>query len=497
MPESTETPFRFDCSYAEQLTDFYICCDPMVVSSPELLQFNRPLAEELGLPTNKLDPNRLAHIFSGQELLAGAQPLAQAYAGHQFGGFVPQLGDGRALLLGEVIDARGLRRDIALKGSGPTPFSRGGDGKAAVGPVLREYLIGEAMHALGIPTTRALAAVATGESVFRTRPLPGAVLTRVAASHLRVGTFEYFAAQKRFDQVRKLADYVIERHDPNLAKEADRYLLLLENVAKRQASLVSQWMQIGFIHGVMNTDNMAISGETIDYGPCAFMESYTPQAVFSSIDARGRYAYGNQPIIAGWNLARFAETLLPLIDESQPEVAVAKATDVIHGFQDQYESNWRSGMRAKLGLAGTTVDENEDDSLVEAWLELLEQHDVDFTLGFCRLSDAAAGSPELLEALFPSVETIQPWLERWRDRLGSHPSTATAEDMRSVNPIYIPRNHLVEAALDAASDRGDLTLFERLLDVIAHPYSERSGLEEFAKPAPREFTSCYKTFCGT
>ena len=494
---STATQFRFDNSYAERLPDFYVCCDPMVVQSSDLLQFNKLLAEELGLPTGDLSSSRIARIFSGQEMLDGAQPLAQAYAGHQFGGFVPQLGDGRALLLGEVIDCNGRRRDIALKGAGPTPFSRGGDGKAAVGPVLREYLIGEGMHALGIPTTRALAAVGTGEFVMRTHAQPGAILTRVAASHVRVGTFEYFAARRRYDQVRELADYVIERHDPNLSGEADRYLLLLKAVAERQAALLAKWMLVGFIHGVMNTDNMAVSGETIDYGPCAFMESYGPQVVFSSIDAGGRYAYGNQPMIARWNLARFAETLLPLIDDIAPDRAVAEATDIINGFMTRYEALWLSGVRGKLGLQTVGADDEEDRLLAQDWLELLEQHSVDFTLAWRRLADAAEGSAEVLKALFPSAEAIRPWMERWHRRRADQPVTPTAESMRAVNPIYIPRNHLVEEALAAATDQADLSLFERLLDVIAHPYQERSSLEDYANPAPQEFTACYKTFCGT
>ena len=492
---STVTRFRWDNSFAERLPGFYVSCAPSVVPDPGLLRFNSPLAEELGLNAGKLGSSLAAQIFSGNQLPAGAQPLAQAYAGHQFGGFVSQLGDGRALLLGEVIDCHGRRRDIALKGSGPTPFSRDGDGKAAVGPVLREYLIGEAMHALGIPTTRALAAVGTGELVMRERPLPGAILTRVAASHIRVGTFQYFAARRQHDQVRALADFVIERHDPNLSGEPDRYLLLLKAVAERQAALLAQWMQVGFIHGVMNTDNMAVSGETIDYGPCAFMESCSPHAVFSSIDTGGRYAYGKQPTIACWNLARFAETLLSLIDDTAPDRAVAEATDAINGFIPLYEALWLSGARAKLGLTNAPTD--DDGLLARDWLELLEQHAVDFTLGWRRLADAAEGNPKLLEALFPSADAVRPWLERWRRRLAPQLTSATAKVMRTVNPIYIPRNHLVEEALTAAFDHADLTLFERLLDVIAHPYDERPGLEDYAQPAHREFTVCYQTFCGT
>jgi len=495
---AADLQFRWDNSFAQRLPGFYVSCAPSVFPSPVLLRFNSRLAEELGLNAEQLDSGVAAQIFSGSELPAGAQPLAQAYAGHQFGGFSPQLGDGRALLLGEVVDRQEQRKDIALKGSGPTPFSRGGDGKAAVGPVLREYLIGEAMHALGIPTTRALAAVATGESVMRKHSLPGAVLTRVAASHIRVGTFEFFAARQQYDHVRQLADFVIERHDPNLLGKANRYLLLLKAVAERQAALLAQWMLVGFIHGVMNTDNMTVSGETIDYGPCAFMESYDPQTVFSSIDRDGRYAYGNQPEIARWNLTRFAETLLPLINEAAPDQAQSEAIAVINGFMPRYQALWLSGARAKLGL---TIASAKDDSLLaQDWLNLLEQHAVDFTLGWRRLADAAEGNPEMLEALFPSADAIQPWLDRWHLRLAQQqPATAgeTATAMRAVNPIYIPRNHHVEEALASASDDGDLTLFERLLDVITNPYDERPGLEDYSRPAPREFTACYKTFCGT
>lgn len=493
---STDIQFNWDNTFAQQLPDFYLSCAPAVAPDPVLLRFNSRLAQELGLNAEHLEPSLAAKIFSGNALPPGSQPLAQAYAGHQFGGFSPQLGDGRALLLGEVIDVHGRRRDIALKGSGRTGFSRGGDGKATVGAVLREYLIGEAMHALGIPTTRALAAVATGESVMREQPLPGAILTRVAASHLRVGTFEFFAARQQFDHIRTLADYVIERHDPNLSGEPNRYLLLLKSVAERQAALLAQWMLVGFIHGVMNTDNMAISGETIDYGPCAFMESYDPKTVFSSIDKGGRYAFGNQPLIARWNLTGFAETLLPLIKETASDQAESEVMAVIHGFMPRYHASWLSGVRVKLGVKDTSADEDVE-SLAQDWLSLLEQHAVDFTLGWRRLADAAEGNRESLEALFPSPDTIGPWLERWQLLIAGQPESETAQAMRAVSPIYIPRNHRVEEALASASDHGDLTLFERLIEVITDPYDERPGLESYAQPAPHEFTACYKTFCGT
>ena len=491
-----ESLFRFDNSYARCLDGFSIPCAPTRVSQPVMLRFNEALAEELGLNLAAPEADRLAEIFSGNELPAGAQPIAQAYAGHQFGGFVPQLGDGRALLLGEVIDRRGVRRDVAFKGSGPTPFSRGGDGKAAVGPVLREYLIGEAMHALGIPTTRALAAVRTGEVVRRERPLPGAVLTRVGASHVRVGTFQFFAARGDTEKLRTLADYVIARHYPSLQERPDRYLTLLQNVAERQAALLAQWIAVGFIHGVMNTDNMAVSGETIDYGPCAFMEAYDPNAVFSSIDAQGRYAYGNQPMIARWNLARFAETLLPLIDAESSDRAVAQAMEVLNAFPIFYEGCRLARLHDKLGLT-TTADGDAD--LADNWLELLAIQAVDFTLAWRRLADAAAGDFGPLKALFRDAAALQPWLDRWRQRVESEGVSlaARAEAMRLANPLYIPRNHRVEEALSAASEQGNLAPFERLFDAVTRPFMERPGLEGLAEPAPVEFTARYKTFCGT
>ncbi len=423
-------------------------------------------------------------------------PIAQAYAGHQFGGFSPSLGDGRALLLGEVIDRRGQRRDIAFKGSGRTPFSRGGDGKAAVGPVLREAILGEAMHALGIPTTRALAAVATGETVFREDTLPGAVLTRVASSHLRVGTFQYFAARGEIDKLRQLADYAIRRHDPALIDHPDRYVELLRAVAGRQAALVARWMHVGFIHGVMNTDNMTISGETIDYGPCAFMESHDPDAVFSSIDTQGRYAYANQPLIARWNLARLAEALLALIDADEPDKAVPRLVEVIDAFPGQYEVHWLEGARAKLGLARA---EAGDASLADDWLALLQAQAVDHTLGWRYLADAVDGEGLRLQALFADTRPLLEWLARWRSRgaLESATPAERADAMRRSSPIYVARNHRVEEALAAASADGNLAPFERLLDVLAQPFDERPGLESYAAPAAPEITAGYRTYCGT
>ncbi|ALT78144.1 protein adenylyltransferase SelO [Paucibacter sp. KCTC 42545] len=494
----------FDNSYARELEGLYAHVQASRVPAPRLLRFNQALAAELGLDLEGFDQATLAALFAGMEVPVGATPLAQAYAGHQFGGFSPQLGDGRALLLGEVIDVQGRRRDIALKGSGRTPFSRGGDGKAAVGPVLREYLVGEAMHALGVPTTRALAAVSTGEQVQREGLLPGAVLTRVAASHVRVGTFQYFAAHGEIDKLRRLADYVIARHDPQLLGSAEPYLGLLQAVAERQAALIARWMHLGFIHGVMNTDNMTISGETIDYGPCAFMEAYDPDAVFSSIDRQGRYTYSNQPQIARWNLARLAEALLPLMG-SDVQRAIDQAMAVLDDFPARYEAHWLQGARAKLGLLEA---QDGDLELAQDWLNLLHTQAVDFTLAWRHLAAVADGAapqgqvlpPSALQAMFADAGALNAWLARWQARLASEaaqPPAQCAAAMRAVSPLYIPRNALVEEALSAASDHGDLMPFEQLLAVLSQPFVERPGLDRYAQPAPAEVTANYRTFCGT
>ncbi len=499
MTESPLAPaplFPFDNSYARELTGAYEPWRPAQVPAPRWLWFNHALANALGLDATALAADAGLAVFAGNVVPAGAQPIAQAYAGHQFGGFSPQLGDGRALLLGEVIDAAGQRRDIAFKGSGRTPFSRGGDGKAAVGPVLREVLVSEAMHALGIPTTRALAAVGTGEHVFRERPLPGAVLTRVAASHLRVGTLQYFAARRDTQALRRVADHAIARHDPGLAGQEDRYLGLLGAVLDRQAALVARWMAVGFIHGVMNTDNMTLSGETIDFGPCAFMEAFDPQTVFSSIDSQGRYAFGNQPGIAHWNLARLAEALLPLID---PDPAVALATGVLDRFGERFDAHWLAVHRAKLGLSEATDDEG-DRALINDYLAGLHRHGVDFTLGWRRLGDALRGQPLALQLLWgEGVAELNGWLARWRARLQVQ-GVADAEVARRLdasNPIYIPRNHLVENALHAATENGDLRAFEKLLDIVTRPFDERPVDAPAALPGTREQTQGYRTFCGT
>ena len=499
--------FRFDNTYARELEGFYVSWQPDRAPAPRMLFLNEALAGELGLDAAGLSGPQGAALFAGNALPEGAEPIAQAYAGHQFGGFSPQLGDGRALLIGELIDLQGRRRDLAFKGSGRTPFSRGGDGKAAVGPMLREVLIGEAMHALGVPTTRALAVVATGEQVLRETALPGAVLTRVAASHLRVGTFQFFAARGEHDRVRRLAEYAIARHDPALAGEPGRFLALLDAVARRQASLLAQWMNVGFIHGVMNTDNMTISGETIDYGPCAFLEAYDPDAVFSSIDQGGRYAFGRQPQIARWNLARLAECLLPLLAD-EAERAAALANEVLGRFGDLHRARLLQGQRAKLGLsAGDPADEAEDAALADDWLELLHREGVDFTLAWRLLSDAAEGRDGALQALFADPQAPQAWLSRWRMRCGREDAQAggtteasaraRAQAMRRASPRIIPRHHRVEAALGAASDHGDLAPFTQLLDALRRPFDDDPSLDGFAQPAPRELTACYRTFCGT
>lgn len=496
--------FAFDNTYARDLQGFYAPWQPTAVSTPHLLILNEALAQELGLDAAWFrTPEGLA-ILAGNTVPAGAAPLAQAYAGHQFGHFSPQLGDGRALLLGEVLDRHGQRRDIALKGSGRTPFSRRGDGKCALGPALREYLVGQAMAVLGIPTTQTLAVVASGDTVQRDRPLPGAVLTRVAASHLRIGTFEFFAAHRGAEAVRQLADYAIARHYPEIQGRESPYVAFLEGVARRQADLVARWLGVGFIHGVMNTDNMSISGETIDYGPCAFMEHFDPEAVFSSIDTGGRYAFGNQPKIAQWNLARFAETLLPLIaPDGDTARAVEAATEIVNGFAKRFDADWTQVLRAKLGLDGT---DKADRVLADDYLALLQAHRIDFTLGFRRLNDAARGDSTALRTLFgKSAAALEPWLDRWQVRLGSvgqgaGTSTAGAERlaaMRRANPIYIPRNHQVEAALTAATADDDLAPFETLLSVLRQPFDERESDQVFSEPAPAQQTASYRTFCGT
>jgi uncharacterized protein YdiU (UPF0061 family) len=491
--------FGFDNTYARLPEHFFARLDPTPVATPRLVKLNLELAQVLGLDASALNSERGVEILAGNRVAEGAEPLAQAYAGHQFGHFVAHLGDGRANLLGEVVGRNGVRYDIQLKGSGRTPFSRGGDGRAALGPVLREYIVSEAMAALGVPTTRALAVVTTGEPVLRDAVLPGAVLTRVAVSHLRLGTFQYFAAQRDTEGIRTLADYAIARHYPEAALAKRPYLALLQGVIARQAQLMAQWMLIGFIHGVMNTDNMSISGETIDYGPCAFMEAYNPATVFSSIDHGGRYAYGNQPSAALWNLARLAEALLPILalEAGSDAAAVAAANEALRAFERQYQATRVAGLRRKLGLA---TEREGDAALAEDLLQRMAANRADFTLTFRRLCDSAA-SPEGdagVRDLFDAPAAYDGWAADWRHRLDEEPASAQARAalMRNANPAVIPRNHLVEAALDAASQRQDFQPFEELLDAISRPCEERPGLEKYATPARPE-EKVLQTFCGT
>ena len=488
--------FPFDNTYARLPERFYVRLDPTPVAAPRLVRLNVRLAEELGLDPAALGGPEGVEVLAGNRVPDGAEPLALAYAGHQFGNFVPQLGDGRANLLGEVVGLDGVRRDIQLKGSGPTPFSRRGDGRAALGPVLREYILSEAMAALGVPTTRALAAVISGETVARETLLPGAVLTRVAASHIRVGTFQYFAAQGDTEAVRLLADYAIARHYPEAATTSHPYRSLLNGAAARQADLIAHWLRIGFIHGVMNTDNASVSGETIDYGPCAFMDAYDPTTVFSSIDRQARYAYGNQPRMAHWNLARLAETLLPLLADDQDQ-AIAAANEALAGFGPRFETAYRGSMRRKIGL----VTEREGDAaVVQDLLGRMAANGADFTLTFRRLSDAVLG-PEGdagVRDLFVDPGAYDAWAVGWRKRLDEEAVAPDARRaaMRAVNPAFIPRNHVVEAALNAAVEREDFAPFDELLLVLSRPFEDQQGFERYAAPpAPSE--QVHQTFCGT
>ena len=486
----------FENSYARLPERFYARLAPTQVRAPRLVKLNEALARELGLDPAYLASPEGVEILAGNRVPGGAEPIAMAYAGHQFGGFSPQLGDGRAILLGEVIDRTGNRRDVQLKGSGPTPYSRRGDGRAALGPVLREYIIGEAMHAFGIPTTRALAAVTTGEPVMRERALPGAVLTRVAASHIRVGTFQYFAARSDVEGLKALTEYVIQRHYPDLAGSENPAAALLTRVLDNQAELIARWMLVGFIHGVMNTDNMAISGETIDYGPCAFMDTFDPATVYSSIDEHGRYAYGNQPLVGRWNITRLAEALLTLIADDS-ETAIAIAQKAIDAYPDKFEAAYVEGFRRKLGLFEAR---DEDPMLVKQFMDVMAAGKADFTLTFRGLSEAA-GDPSAdakVRALFDDPAAFDAWAVTWRQRLaieGSDP-TARVAAMKAVNPAFIPRNHLVEEALTAAVEGGDLAPFEKLLNVLARPFDDQPDVPEYVLP-PRPEQVVRATFCGT
>lgn len=488
MTKKLEAGWNLDNSYAQLPELLFSSLDLNPVRLPKLIIFNDSLAKSLGLSTQALKSDEGVEILAGNCIPEGGFPLAQAYAGHQFGHFT-MLGDGRAILLGEQITPLRERVDIQLKGSGRTPYSRRGDGRAALGPMLREYIISEAMHALGIPTTRSLAVVTTGESIIRETELPGAVLTRVAASHLRVGTFQYVAQWGTVEDLRALADYTLQRHYSTIKADENRYLNLLREVIKRQASLISKWQLVGFIHGVMNTDNMTISGETIDYGPCAFMDTYDLATVFSSIDSQGRYAYGNQPRIAGWNLARFAETLLPLLHDDEEE-ALKLAQEAIQDFPKLYYTTWLTGMRAKLGLFN---EEMQDESLIEELFSLMQKYQADYTNTFRELT---LDKPE--DIVLFGTEDFNQWYEKWQARLAKQPeSKASAQQlMKDNNPAVIPRNHRVEEALEAAVEQGDYSVMERLLKAFANPFAHSPEQEDYTALPPQ--SNCpYQTFCGT
>jgi len=476
----------FENTYLDLPERFYAKVTPEKVSKPMLLAFNRQLASaDLGLKLETLGDRELADLFAGQVLPNSANPIALAYAGHQFGHFVPQLGDGRALLLGEVVTPQGRRFDIQLKGSGKTPFSRSGDGKSTIGPVIREYIVSEAMHALGVPTTRALAAVGTGDSVYREQPLPGGIFTRVASSHIRIGTFQYFASRGDFDGVKKLADYTIDRHYSQIKSKKNNYLHLLKCIATAQASLVADWMSFGFIHGVMNTDNMSVVGETIDYGPCAFIDNFSFNRVFSSIDRDGRYAYNNQISIAKWNLIRLAECLIPLIHDDQ-EQALKMTEDSLDSYIHIYEQKWLERMKKKLGLFSTN---SEDEILINHWLQYLEAEDLDFTISFRKLSD----TPEELKQTSQFKDFYSKWLQRLKDQPQANQEVKTL--MRQVNPVFIPRNHHIERAIQAAIG-GNLSIFKDMNELLKNPFIEQPHFEAY-KVAPLVAERIQATFCGT
>ena len=486
--------FPFDNTYARLPERFFARVLPTPVRAPRLIRVNGPLAAELGLDPDLLASREGVEVLAGNRVHETADPIATAYAGHQFGTFVPQLGDGRAILLGELVDRAGVRRDVQLKGSGRTPYSRGGDGRAALGPVLREYVVSEAMAALGIPTTRALAAVTTGEAVIRETVLPGAVLTRIASSHIRVGTFQFFSSRGDVEGVRLLADHVVARHYPDAARSERPHRALLDAVVRAQAELIARWMLVGFIHGVMNTDNTSIAGETIDYGPCAFMDAFDPGAVFSAIDRQGRYAYSRQPAIGEWNLARLAECLLPLLSDDT-DVAIAEAEQALDAYGPAFERAFQEGLRRKLGL----LTEREGDAeLGRDLLQAMGTNGADFTLAFRRLSDAASGQEDGARGLFANPSAYDEWAPRWGQRLGQEPTDAATRRaaMLAVNPAYIPRNHLVEAVIRAAVDESDFAPFHELVTVLSNPFEAQPDFARYADP-PADHERVLQTFCGT
>ncbi len=502
-------PTLFDNSYRRLSADFHQCIHPTPTANPQLIRFNQQLAEDLGLNNTEMGSSESVAIFGGNRVPEGAEPLATAYAGHQFGSFNPQLGDGRAILLGEVLNPAGVRFDLQLKGSGRTAYSRGGDGRSALGPVMREYLVSEAMAKLGVPTTRALAAVTTGEEVARERLVPGGVLTRVATSFVRVGSFEFFANQGNLAAIQTLADHVIARNYPDLVGSDQAYADLLAAVIDRQAALIAQWMHLGFIHGVMNTDNMSIAGETIDYGPCAFMDAYQHDQVFSSIDRNGRYAYNNQAAIGLWNLTRFAETLVPLL-ASDTDTAIEIATERLSNYEALYDSYWLNGMRAKLGLYSEAAEDSIDQGLVISLLDVMADNRADFTLTFHALSHMQAefkvdaptpnrqDPDQIIRALFTKPESFDQWAFRWRERLSQETLSDAQRQtrMQQVNPVIIPRNHRIEAAIRAAEDHGDFSPFHALHEVLQTPFSEQQDNVDYRQP-PASSEVVHQTFCGT
>jgi len=493
--------FPFNNQYLTLGETFYRKTRPSPVGNPELIRFNHMLAEDLGLSMEDFNIDDIASVFSGNVLPDGAEPLAMVYSGHQFGHFSSRLGDGRAILLGEVSGAGGTSMGLQLKGSGRTHYSRNGDGRAALGPVLREYLVSEAMYRLGVPTTRALAAVTTGEEVARERLVPGGIITRVASSFVRVGTFEYFASRGDVQSIQTLADHVIAQNYPQALEEDNPYAALLQAVTDGQASLIAQWMQLGFIHGVMNTDNMSVAGETIDYGPCAFMDAYDHDQVFSSIDQQGRYAYSNQPAIGLWNLTRLAECLVPLIDENA-DAAVERAQDVLQSYRSSHEDAWLSGMCAKCGLSPVSDEvKSQDKALIEDLLDLMAANHADYTLTFFSLSQLSAQPSEedrVGTDLFDNQVQFDQWLARWRERLAQETCSDEQRqaNMQSVNPVYIPRNHQIEAAIRAAEDHDDFSVFHELHEVLENPYVQQAGKDSYIQP-PEPDEVVEHTFCGT
>ena len=500
MVLTSSNQFQFDNTYSRLPEHFFARLDPTPVQQPGLIKVNRLLARHLGLDPDFLETQTGANILVGNQVPEGAEPLAMAYAGHQFGGWVPQLGDGRAILLGEIIGSDGRRHDVHLKGAGRTPFSRSGDGRAWIGPVLREYILSEAMAALSIPTTRALAVTTTGETVMRESRFPGAVLARVASSHIRVGTFQFFSARQDIDALRLLSDHVIDRHYPEAQNSPNAYLALLEKVTTRQAELIAKWMAVGFIHGVMNTDNMSISGETIDYGPCAFMDTYHPETVFSSIDRMGRYAYANQPKIAHWNLSCFASSILPLINPNE-EAAVKAVTDKLNFFQEEFDIAWGSSFRSKIGL----LDHQDGDAdLSQELLNCMATNKADFTLTFRRLCDVSIRKDSKSNSadgpftkLFEDQSAADHWLAKWRARLclEEWSELERQKSMRATNPSYIPRNHRVEEVITSALE-GDFSPFEKLVEVLSLPFDDQPENIDFQTPPQRD-EIVHETFCGT